>query len=133
MRRSRRRNLQAGCLGILAMVAVLLAGSTMRARAEVSGSNAVSVTSTSQTITFGAHDTVILVNDSASANEAYARVFWCGETTAAATTSSPIRMEPGDFYTLRFNPRTEAGSGGYCAVSLVTAGGETATVRVNHK
>ncbi len=104
--------------------------------AEVDTNNAVSVTQTSQTITIGirsepAYD-VLVVNDSASVNEMYIRLFDCNDTPAAATTSD-IRIEKGES---RSYTRSRPASGdtqplkGYCAVSLICAGSETATARV---
>jgi hypothetical protein len=102
-------------------------------RAEILGSPSVSVTSTSTTVTLTrAAQSLTLINDAASANEIYARVFWCGEATGAATTSSSIRLEPGESvsYTYRAG---EGGNGAYCAFSHITAAGETATLRYQAK
>lgn len=105
---------------------VMVATATL---AEVLGSPSVSSTSTSATVQIARSVTdLTLINDSASANESYLRVFWCGEPTLAATTSSPIRLEPGDSIALKIGP-SDGGDGGYCAFSHVTAGGETATLR----
>jgi hypothetical protein len=116
------------------LAAAVLALFPALALAEVAGNNGISVTSTSATTTLTtAASGLRLINDSTSANELYARVFWCGEVSAAATTASPIRLEPGESLGLTFNARTETGAGiawGYCAVSYVTAGGETATLRL---
>ncbi|HKQ02670.1 MAG TPA: hypothetical protein VJ735_20295 [Actinomycetes bacterium] len=111
------------------LIAVLLLTAPV-ALAEVAGNKGISVTSTSATTTFtNAVSELTVINDTASANELYARVFWCGEASAAATTSGPIRLEPGEFVNLKHNPRTETGIG-YCAVSYVTAAAETATMRL---
>lgn len=109
---------------------LLLGG--LRVRAEVSAglSPSYSVTSTSATTFFSnARNEVTLINDTVSANELYARVFWCGETAAAATTTSPIRLEPGEWLNVRYS-QGEGGNGGYCAVSYVASAAETATLRV---
>jgi hypothetical protein len=102
--------------------------------AEVVGDQGLSVTSTSATVTLTqAASSVRLINNSTSANKLFARLFWCGEASAAATTSSPIRIEPGESIGFTFNARTEATapgtSWGYCAFSYVTAAAETATLR----
>lgn len=103
--------------------------------AEVTTSNSISVTSTSQTLTIGSVTgnqpvDVLVVNDSTSANEMYYRLFSCGETAAAATTSS-IRLEKGESRSYRHS-QSEPGAG-YCAISLVCANTETATARVEWK
>lgn len=115
---------------VLALVSICAAA----VYSEVSGNPSISVTSTATTTTISTtsgYKSIVLKNDSASANELYARVFWCGETAAAATTASPIRLEPGDSITLTHGP-TDGGSG-YCAYSVVTAAAETATARVVYK
>lgn len=111
----------------LALVAVMV-------YAEVGGGTSISVTQTVTTTTLATTSTgyksLTLINDAVSANEMYARVFSCGETAAAATTSS-IRLEPGESLSFTHGP-TDAG-GGYCAYSLICATGETATARVIYK
>lgn len=100
--------------------------------AEVLGTPSISVTATSTTtqLTRAVND-LLIINDSASANEAYVRVFWCGEPVlaAVAATAPAMRLEPGDSVALEFGS-SDRGNGGYCAVTHVTAGGETATLRV---
>lgn len=103
--------------------------------AEISGNNGISVTSTSATTSFTTPmSSLRLINDSASANELYARVFRCGETSGAATTSSPIRLEPGESVGFTYSGTTEKVGGiqvnGYCATSYITAAGETAILRL---
>lgn len=111
------------------MVLALLVGAA-RVPAEVGGANSTSVTSTATTVTLSTPSSeVLLVNDVTSANEFYARLFACGDTAAAATTSSPIRLEPGESVSLTHNPRNQRGTG-WCGYSLVTAAAETATARV---
>jgi hypothetical protein len=107
--------------------------------AEVGGSPAISVTSTSATVTLPqAASSVRLINNSSSANKLFARLFVCGEATAAAVADvSPIRIEPGESFGYTFNGRTEGTapgtSWGYCAFSYVTAAAETATLRYQLK
>lgn len=97
--------------------------------AEVTGNPSISSTSTSATVNIGRSvQDLTLINDTASSNESYLRVFWCGEATGAATTSSPIRLEPGESLSLKFGA-SDGGNGGYCAFSHVTASAETATLR----
>ena len=104
--------------------------------AEVDTNNSVSVTQTSQTVTLGtasvpAYD-VLVVNDSASANELYFRLFDCNDTSAAATTAS-IRLEKGESRAYS-RPRPASSDTktekGFCAISLVCASSETATARL---
>ena len=101
------------------------------AAAEVLGSASLSSTSTSVTQAIARSvQSLTLINDSASASEAYLRVFWCGEPTGVATTTSPIRLQPGDSVTFTFGNSEGGGVGqGYCAFSYVCDTGETATLR----
>jgi hypothetical protein len=98
----------------------------------------VAVTDSSQTVTFPRPFTdVLVINDSAT-DSVYVRLFWCGESTGAATTNS-LEVKPGDpprGRSFRFAATTEhlyrGSSPGYCAISLIgPAGG--ATVRVEGK
>lgn len=123
----------AGGMAGLLLVGALAAGVAL---AEVTGSNSAAVDSSSDTVTFSTFKTSLtLINDAASANELYARVFHCGDTPAAATTASPIRLEPGESVTFNFAGGPEAqGAGlsssvGYCAFSYIAAATETATLR----
>ena len=102
----------------LALLALLI-GATAEA---IWRYNAVSATATSQTITLadagGVAASGAICND--GANEVYVQVFGIGEVTRAATTSDPeIKASEGCW---RFEDAT--------AISLVCAGGETATVRL---
>lgn len=101
------------------------------AMAEVLGSSSVSSTSTSAPVQFARAVTdLTIINDTASANESFMRVFWCGEPIAAATTSSPIRLEPGESVSLKYGPGEGAGVGtGYCGFTHITNAAETATLR----
>ncbi len=128
------RNRNSIRLSLAALLAALALAVASVVFAELQTNNAVSVTSTSQTITLGttaaqASD-VLIVNDAASANEMYIRLFSCGETPAAATTSH-VRIEKGESRSYR-HANTEPGIG-YCAVSLVTTAAETATARLEWK
>lgn len=129
-------------------VAVALALAALPVLAEVwNDPGGVAVTATSQTVTLPrAMDSVLVVNDDAT-NSIYVRLFWCGETTGAAvartdfsTGNIEIKATEGRTYT--FDKRTEALPGsinpdisgaGYCAMSLVCAAAETATVRIEGK
>jgi len=112
----------------IAIVATL--GLALAAWAEVVTSNAVSVTSTSQTITFtNSRTDVLILND--GPNEIYVRVFTSEETAAAATTSH-VKINTGESRGYSHNPRTESGRG-YLAVALVCAAAETATARIESK
>ena len=119
-------------LCLLTMAASLYALYMPPAGAEVLGVPSISSTSTSANVqlTRSVQDLTI-INDSASANESYIRVFWCGEPTVAAVaaTAPAMRLEPGDSVSLKFGS-SDRGDGGYCTISHVTAGGETATLRV---
>jgi len=102
------------------------------AHAEVDGGTSLSVTQTSQTITFAStHGSVTIINDSASANEIYFRLFTTADTVAAATTAG-VRLEPGESLSFSFSSFSEPGTG-YSAASIVCATGETATARVVSK
>jgi len=97
---------------------------------EVGTNNAVSVTSTAQTVTFTTNRTsVTVINDAASANELYFRLFWNGESVVAATTATGIRLEKGESISFSFNGTSEVGRG-YLNISLVTDTAETATCRL---
>lgn len=113
-------------LSILALAMLLL---TLPAHAEVGGT-AVSATQTVTTTTMSTYvATVCFFNAAASANEVYGRLFNNTETAAAATTSSPIVLQPGESICLTHNTRTQPGKG-WGAYSLICATGETATVYV---
>lgn len=122
---------------LLAFVALGLLASTP-SQGEVGGSVGISVTSTSATTTFTVRvSTVCLINCAtagptgcSSANKLFARIFTTTETPAAATTSSPIRLEPGESVCLSHpTSRSQSGSG-WLAVSYVTAAAETATLKL---
>jgi hypothetical protein len=100
---------------ILLAVLVALAGSSS---AEL-GYTTVSANSTAQTVTV-ASTNLVVVND--GTNEIYVRVFWEGETVAAATTSS-AQIKSGETFafTKDFN---------LIGISIVCAAAETATVRL---
>jgi hypothetical protein len=86
--------------------------------AELQGQT-VSAVDVSQTITIG-YSTLTVVND--GANEVYVRVFWEGETSAAATTSSR-EIKSGEGFTFSKDMQIKS-------ISIVCASGETATVRL---
>lgn len=113
--------------GLAALLIVAGAFAPLFAEVTTHGSS-VSVTSTSATTSFTyARTSIWIKNDDASANELYFRLFHCGDTAAAATTSS-IRLDPGEAVTFEHDARSEAGLG-YCALTYVTAAAETATLR----
>jgi hypothetical protein len=125
-------------IAMLLLFAIALLGTPVSA--EVAGNNSISVTSAAATtVTFSAaYTTVGFINGPdasgvASANEVYIRLFWCGETPAAATTSSPIRLQPGESVSFIFNPVSEASVSttckGYVGFSVITASTETANLR----
>jgi hypothetical protein len=118
----------AALVAILSVVALL----GPPARAEVSGGTSISVTSTSQTVTFTSlRGAVTVINDASSANEIYFRLFTAADTPAAATTAG-VRLQPGESLSFAFSGFSELG-GGYLAVSLVCDTAETATARVVSK
>lgn len=113
-------------------LAAILAALALTVSAEPAFNGPLSVTSTSQTVTFAARRTsVTVINNSASANEMYVRVFTNCDTAAAATTAA-IEIKAGEIVTFSFNATTECGSG-YTAISLVCDTAETATARVISK
>ncbi len=94
----------------------------------------VSVTQTSQTVTFPRPmSSVIALNDDGT-NEVYIRLFWCNEmasTASKAATVNSLEIKLGKSRTFTREPNTEPDF--YCAISLVCASAETATVRVEAK
>lgn len=90
--------------------------------------NVVSVTQASQTLTIGTTTrpmaSVRVIND--GADTVYVRFFRTGETVAAATATATggYKVELDETYA------RSSSAGGYVAVSLVCAAGETATVRL---
>lgn len=115
-----------------AIIALLLLVGAGLAFAEVYTSGPLSVTATSQTVTFASRRTsVTVINNSTSANELYFRLFTNADTPAAATTSY-VELKPGESIGFTFSPVTEAGSG-YTAIALVCDTAETATARVVSK
>ena len=113
----------------LAALLILLA---VPLAAEVATSGPLSVTSTSQTVTFAANRrTVAVINNSTSANELYFRLFTNCDTPAAATTAY-IELKAGESVSFTFNGNSECGSG-YAAIALVCDTAETATARVVSK
>ena len=94
--------------------------------------NAVAVTAAAQTITVGTAArpmSSIVVDNTATGNDVvYARLFRTGEaiTPAAATDSGGYAIASGGI----LNRSSEQNQPGYVAVSLVCAGGDTATAKV---
>ena len=83
------------------------------------GYTAVSANSTSQTTTIN-RGTLVVVND--GSNEVFVRVFYEGETPAAATTANAeIKSSESFTFTKDFN---------ITAISIVCSSAETATVRL---
>ena len=115
---------------IRSILAAALLALPVQAFAEVDGSIALSVTATSQTVTFAsARSSFFILNNANSANEVYIRVFRCSETAAAATTSNAkFTLLPGETLKAGHNPRTEPGIG-YCAFSIICDTAESAVVR----
>ena len=83
------------------------------------GFTRVSAVSTSQTTAINA-GTLVVVND--GSNEVYVSVFWEGESSAVATTSS-AEIKSGESFTFTRELSISA-------ISIVCASGETATVRL---
>jgi hypothetical protein len=99
-------------------LAVVLALLAQTANAELQ-TQTISANAGSQTVSIG-YGTLTIVNDGSSA--IFVRVFWEGETAAAATTSSP-QIKSGEGFTFYK-------SMGISAVSIVTAASGSATVRL---
>lgn len=114
-------------LSALALVAFLAAPVMAEVWNDPGG---VSVTATSQTVTFPRPMSSVLVLNDDATNEAYIRLFWCGDTVAAATTSS---LEIKATKSRSFTREKETEPNYYCAVTLVCDTAETATVRVEAK
>lgn len=105
-------------------------------RAEIWAKNDGTATTSSQTVTFPrAFSSMLVINDSATIDIHY-RLFWCGETVAAATTAAtfPILKAGTDLgKRYRFHPGTEITRlGNYCAITLITAS-STAAFRLEGK
>ena len=120
----------------LALAALLALGCALPARAEMDGNpgtTPLSVTSTTQSVTFtGARTSLLIKNDDAT-NEVYYRVFACGETISAATTASGKELKAGETLRAVYNGTSERVGGlparGYCGFSIICAAAETASVR----
>lgn len=113
-------------LAVLALGAFLAAPAAAEVWNDPGG---VSVTATSQTVTFPRHmSSVLILNDDAT-NEVYIRLFTCGDTVAAATTAS-LEIKLGKSRTFT---KGETEPNYYCAVSLVCDTAETATIRIEAK
>jgi hypothetical protein len=101
--------------------------------ATIDTNNNVSVTSTATSIRLGTLENpatqVLVINDTASANELYFRLYVCGGQNApAAATTTGVRVEKGESRSLAWTG--SAGGAGYCSISLVCDAAETATARV---
>lgn len=104
----------------LLTLACVLALVVPAVHAELQGQT-VTATQASQTITIG-YSTLNVVND--GAGEIFVRVFWEGETEAAATTSSH-EIKSGEGFT--FSKEMQIKS-----ISIICSTGETATVRLKY-
>ena len=94
--------------------------------AEVLGGS-ITVTVASATTTLGrTASSLSLSAPSTNAVAARCRVFTTSDTAAAATTSSPLVLDPGTTINIRHDPRTSSGSG-YTSFACITAS-STATV-----
>ena len=112
-------------------LAAIIASLALVAAAEVSYNGPLSVTSTSQTVTFASkRSSVTVISNSTSANELYFRLFTNCDTAAAATTAS-IELKAGESVTFTYNGSSECAA--YTAISLVCDTAETATARVVSK
>ena len=111
------------------LLALIAWGAPAYAEVGCASCNAISVTATSATKTFTtAQSSLTIIND--GANEVYLRVFTCADTSAAAVAgaTAKIRLEANEHQSFTFNAKE--GGLGYCAVSYVCSGGETATIRI---
>jgi len=116
------------------ILAAALLALPVQAIAEMDGDKALSVTATTQTVTFAsARSSFFVLNNANSVNEVYLRVFRCSETAAAVTVAnSKYTLLPGETLKAGHNPRTEPGIG-YCAFSIICDTAESATVRYGDK
>ncbi len=109
------------------LAALLILAAT--ASAETGFNGPLSVTSTSQTVTFSTTRRVVtVINNSASSNELYFRLFNACDTAAAATTAY-TELKPGESIKFQFDANSQCGQG-WAAISLVCDTAETATARV---
>jgi len=117
---------------VTAFVALLLllglAGLTLAELDGNPGTTPLSVTSTSQSVTFSSKRSSVIIQNDDATNEVYVRLFVCGETISAATTTSGKELKATEKASYSFNSRSEAGIG-YCGFSIVCAAAETASVR----
>lgn len=113
---------------LLVLVAVLVAGAVVYAES-LGATVAVTGTSATTTLARRASSLLLIGGDGSTANTVpvYCRTFTDTDTPAAATTSSPIKLAPGEAVSLRHDPRTAPGNG-ILAFSCIT-GGTAANVR----
>lgn len=94
-------------------------------QAEIGGATNITVPASSVTVTLTATaKSLLLIMESASSADAvYFRVFYCGETPAPASNSSPIRLDKGEF--IQFTHESFEPGAGYCAFSASASGGSS--------
>ncbi len=115
----------------LALLAFILVA--LPAAAEIwNDPGGVAVTATSQTVDFPRAMKDVLIHDDDTSNEIFVRIFLCGETTGVAVAGTHLEIKPTKSESFRHSPDTESGRG-YCAISLVCSGGETAAARIHAK
>lgn len=102
----------------IAVLAVLALSIAPWAQGELAFTR-VNATQSNQTITLNA-PSVVIINDGAS--EVYIRVFWAGETAAAATTAD-AELKSSESLVL-------SKTMGVSAISVICQTSETATVRI---
>ena len=120
------------------VVGLLFALTALPTAAEVwNEPSGVAVTATSQTVTFPRPMTSVAFSNDDATNEFYLRLFSCNEkrlyldaTLQVATTLS-LEIQAGNTRSFTTNRVSEPFL--YCAVSVVCASAETATVRIEAK
>lgn len=83
----------------------------------------VTVTTTSQTVTFPRPMSAVLIHNDDTTNAIFVRIFWCSEETAAATANSlEIKKTKSRSFT-----RGATDPDYYCAISLICSAGTPST------
>jgi hypothetical protein len=105
------------------MILALVLGLAAMVSAEVwNDPSGLSVTDTSQTVTFPRPFTDVLVHNDETTESIYVRLFWCGDTAAAATTAS-LEIKATKNRSFKFAQDTEwlnrSSPAGYCAIALI--------------
>lgn len=122
-------------LAAVALLVVVSLALVATAWAEVY-STSVAATGTATTVTFPrGMSSVLIINDDA-ANAVFYRLFWCGDTVAAATASLATFPNAGSLQlsateSRSFTREAQTEPNFYCALSVIAA--PTATVRIEAK